>query len=142
MPYRCTCPPDGSFYCPRCAALLAHASSHALPISRQESGRHQGVSGASDVHMPRAALQHPSPVRDRFRSNTERRYAAVLETHKRAGDIDEWYYEPMKLRLAEKCFYSPDFLIRRADNLEIHEVKGFIREDSIVKLKVAARLYP
>lgn len=47
-----------------------------------------------------------------------------------------------KLRLADRTWYLPDFLVIKADgSIEFHEVKGgFIREDGW--LKVAVEQYP
>ena len=54
-----------------------------------------------------------------------------------------WAYEPLKLRLADKCFYSPDFAVLFKDgSFHIYEVKGFWRDDARVKIKTAARLFP
>lgn len=54
------------------------------------------------------------------------------------------WWEPIKLRLAGRTFYTPDCLIQWPEgDLAFCEVKGpFAREDSIVKLKTAAALYP
>ena len=62
---------------------------------------------------------------------------------KAAGEIMWYAYEPIKLRLAKKTFYTPDYLVQDGDGfLEIHEVKGFMQDDAAVKLKVTARTYP
>ena len=59
-----------------------------------------------------------------------------------------WRFEPIKLKLAKKTWYTPDFLvitedaITRNTAIEMHEVKGFWRDDARVKWKVAAELYP
>lgn len=55
-----------------------------------------------------------------------------------------WYrFEGIKLRLADNTFYSPDFAVMRADGqMELHEVKGYWRDDAKVKIKVAADQYP
>lgn len=45
--------------------------------------------------------------------------------------------EPIKLRLAGRTWYTPDFLIEFAGRLSVWEVKGFMRDDAAVKLKVA-----
>ena len=89
----------------------------------------------------------PSTVeipRDRFRSDTERRYAQVLELRKYAGEIVDWYYEPIRLFLAPRTTLTVDFLVvMRGKNLALHEVKAaWYKEDGWVKLKMAARLYP
>lgn len=73
----------------------------------------------------------------------ETKYAALLEVRKRAGEI-EWYaFDSIKLRLADKAFYTPDFLVMLANgDIEVHEVKGFWEDDARVKIKVAAALFP
>jgi hypothetical protein len=55
-----------------------------------------------------------------------------------------WHkFEAVKLRLADKTFYTPDFMVLADDSvLEMHEVKGFWQDDARVKIKVAASLYP
>lgn len=51
-------------------------------------------------------------------------------------------YEPLTLRLADRTGYTPDFLVVMADgSVQFHEVKGYSRDDAIVKFKVAAELY-
>ena len=73
----------------------------------------------------------------------ERRYADHLTLNQQAGHIIYWTFDSLKLRLAEKTFYTPDFLIMRPDDtLEIHEVKGHWEDDARVKIKVAATLFP
>lgn len=54
---------------------------------------------------------------------------------------DTVYREPFKLRLAGKTWYTIDFLIVQT-GLTCYEIKGFMRDDAAVKLKVAAELYP
>jgi hypothetical protein len=72
----------------------------------------------------------------------ERRYADELYKLQLAGEILAYEYEPIKLRLAKGTFYTPDFLVVYPDHFEFHEVKGYARDDAMVKVKVAARLYP
>lgn len=71
-------------------------------------------------------------------------YAAILKARQQAGEILWFTYEGIKFRLADNTFYTPDFAVMMADGtIEIHETKGgFIRDDAMVKLKVAASLYP
>jgi hypothetical protein len=77
-------------------------------------------------------------------NRTEKSYAAHLDLLKYGGDILWWKFEPAKLRLAQKTFYTCDFMVLMKDNrIEMHEVKGgFITDDAAVKIKVAASLYP
>jgi len=76
-------------------------------------------------------------------NKTEKAYAAHLEVRRRAGEV-EWYaFDAVKLRLAANTFYTPDFFVMLADgSLEIHEVKGYWEDDARVKIKVAASLHP
>ncbi|MGL5948254.1 MAG: DUF1064 domain-containing protein [Aeromonas sp.] len=70
---------------------------------------------------------------------TEAAYAALLQARLAAGEIAHFAFEPLKLRLAAKTFYTPDFLVLLPDGaVELHEVKGFWEEDARVKVKVAA----
>jgi hypothetical protein len=83
------------------------------------------------------------PIKDRM-NKTERRYAVeVLEPMKRAGEILDYGFERVRLRLADNTWYWPDFdIVERDYTMAVHEVKGgFIREDSWIKLKVAADRY-
>jgi hypothetical protein len=72
----------------------------------------------------------------------ELRYAGELEVQRVCGLIDCWEFEPRKLRLAPRTYYTPDFLVVRNGEMEYHEVKGWLRDDASVKFKVAAEMYP
>lgn len=73
----------------------------------------------------------------------EKKYAGHLDKRKLAGEVEEYWFEPMNLRLADKCFYKVDFLVLlQSGALEVHEVKGFWEDDALVKIKVAAELFP
>src|SRR6187455_1040767 len=77
------------------------------------------------------------------RNKTEAAYEKHLETRKAVGEILFYKFEGIKLRLADNTFLTVDFAVMLANGqLEMHEVKGFAMEDSLVKLKVAADMYP
>lgn len=83
-------------------------------------------------------VRHQSGTMNR----TEERYAAHLELLKRNKKIAEYWFEMFKVKLADKTWYLPDFLVQLPDGeLEWHEVKGFMESDAAVKLKVASSLY-
>ncbi len=88
----------------------------------------------------------PAPgrtYRNEGMNQTEARYAEHLAALERAGKIVGWDYEGLKLRLADKTFYTPDFLVIRASGVvELHEVKGHWEDDARVKIKVAAKQKP
>lgn len=64
----------------------------------------------------------------------------VLEPRRIAGEISAIEFEAVKLRLADKTFYSPDFAVA-ADCIEIHEVKGHWEDDARVKWKATAERF-
>jgi len=76
-------------------------------------------------------------------NKTEAAYAAHLETLKNVGQVSDYRFESIKLKLADKTFYTPDFgVLFPNGNFEFHEVKGFWEEDARVKIKVAAAQFP
>ena len=77
-------------------------------------------------------------LNDKGMNKLEARYSQKLELMKATGEILDWLYEPMGLRLGSKCFYHPDFLVIYEDRFEWHETKGFMRDDALVKLKASA----
>lgn len=81
--------------------------------------------------------------RPRGMNKLERRYSQQLELRRLAGEIVWWGYEAIKLRLAERTYFTPDFVLQPPiGRLEIHETKGFWREDARLKMKAAAELFP
>ncbi len=73
----------------------------------------------------------------------EKAYWAHLLARKAAGEILECMFEPLKFRLADRTFYTPDFLVMLPDGtIEIHESKGHWEDDARVKIKVAAEMHP
>jgi hypothetical protein len=72
----------------------------------------------------------------------EKRYSDRLEMLKMSGKIIDWKYEAIKFMLADRTSYSPDFLVITADEMQLHETKGFLRDDAAVKFKTAAAMFP
>lgn len=76
-------------------------------------------------------------------NKTETAYSKYLQTLKDVGKVIWFEFEPMNLRIAEKCFYQVDFLVMMQNGqLECHEVKGFWTDDALVKIKAAAAKFP
>lgn len=76
-------------------------------------------------------------------NKTEIAYANYLETKKRIGEVLWYKFEPMNLKIADKCFYKIDFMVMvKSGHLECHEVKGFWTDDALVKIKAAAAMFP
>lgn len=62
---------------------------------------------------------------------------------KNSGSIQWYAFEAMKFKLADKTFYTPDFIVMTHEGyLEAHEVKGFWEDDARVKIKCAAEKFP
>lgn len=84
-------------------------------------------------------------VYPRYRSKAEEQYAWKLEAMKRSGAIAGYYYEAIKLRLANGLYFVPDFLVIMPHGRpQIHEIKRphRFREKGVIKFKVAAGMYP
>lgn len=76
-------------------------------------------------------------------NKTEAAFAMRLEAQKRSGAIHDWFYEAVTFKLAHDCRYTPDFLVIESDGrLVLHETKGFMRDDALVKLRVFAKQFP
>lgn len=61
----------------------------------------------------------------------------------KAGEIAEFRFEGMKLRLADGAYYKPDFYyIDNDGQIHFDEIKGFWREAARVRIKVAADRFP
>lgn len=92
--------------------------------------------------------------KDRGMNRNEAAYERRLRDRVTLGEVAGYFYEPIKLRLADNTSYAPDFMVVLADGLvEFHECKGFkwkpngepgywCEEDAKVKIKLAAELYP
>jgi len=73
----------------------------------------------------------------------ETQYRDSLAMMAHAGEIRSFHYEALKLRLADRTSYTPDFMVVANDmTIELHEVKGFWEDDARVKIKVAAEMFP
>lgn len=73
-------------------------------------------------------------------TDAEKAYAAMLAADE---SVDQFYFERLKLRLADLTYYSPDFMVIKVNGeIEFHEVKASRfapnQDMSRVKIKVAA----
>jgi hypothetical protein len=83
-------------------------------------------------------------------SKVERSYRDLLEWHRAGGNVVAFEYEPLRLVLADRLTYCPDFAVLRARSgrVELVEVKprradgtAYWTEDSRIKIKAAAERY-
>ncbi len=76
-------------------------------------------------------------------NGTEKAYDTHLTELVNTKAIERYWFHAVNLRLADKCFYQTDFLVQMPDGeLVIHEVKGFMQDTALVKLKVVAESFP
>jgi hypothetical protein len=69
----------------------------------------------------------------------EAEYARHLSFLQRDGQIVSFAAHPSAFRLADRCTYTPDFVVVLPGGVaRFDEVKGFERDDAVVKFKVAA----
>lgn len=91
-------------------------------------------------------MQALGRLRDGALNKTESRFADYLEVEKEAGRIIWYKFEAVKLRLADKTFYTADFFALNAKSeLVVYEVKGaraIFADDARVKIKCAAEAFP
>lgn len=76
-------------------------------------------------------------------NNLEKAYSEILTGKLHAGQIQWFKYEAITLKLGQDCRYTPDFVVMLSDDtIELHETKGFMQDDALVKLKTAAEMFP
>lgn len=94
--------------------------------------------------VPRLRASRKPGYRAGMMGRLEQQYVAeVLEPARSAGAIADWMFEALKLQIGDRCWYTPDFLVVAIDGtLELHEVKGFWRDDARVKVKAVAARFP
>jgi hypothetical protein len=118
-----------------------------LELHPAASGRSEG-----DILREKFGIGEEVPAskaRDDGMNKTERAFAEILVVAFTRCWICQWRREPVTFRLAGRTRYTPDFGIwprqRPGDGdcrYTLIEVKGFMRDDAAVKIKVAADLYP
>lgn len=120
------------------------AQQHVLRQARSRGETLEPAAGAGET-KPRHIITGT------YRNKWEEQYAKRLGMLQAAGDVLAWWYESITLKLADDCRYTPDFvvllsgageaLVRRSSLLEFVEVKGFKRDDAIVKFRTAAEQF-
>lgn len=84
---------------------------------------------------------HEFPTKKPRQNKTELAFGLILESQKNRGEIVDYRFEGVTIRLADDCRYTPDFfIIVSLDPLKIRfaETKGkHIWDDSKIKWRVA-----
>lgn len=102
-------------------------------LGRILGGRKASARGLSAVGV------RPASSKDDM-NKLEAEYAAFLDLD---PSVVFWSFQAMKLRIAKRTWYTPDFLVMRKNGrLQIHETKGHWEDDARVKWKVIRELFP
>jgi hypothetical protein len=81
-------------------------------------------------------------------NGTEKAYAKHLEQMKASGQIHDWKFHAFTLTIAEPpnakvARWTPDFAVWTSEMvLEFHEIKGFMQDHALVRIKSAAAQFP
>lgn len=76
-------------------------------------------------------------------NKTEVAYREHLEFRKRAGEIADYSVQSVTFKLGDDCRYTPDFLVIENDRtMTFVEIKGFLRDDALVKFRAAQDKFP
>lgn len=95
----------------------------------------------------KASWQEIGGKRKFYRSRWESNYAKYLEWLKQKGQIQDWQHEPKTFwfeGIKRGCVsYLPDFCVTELNGKEVyHEVKGWMDDRSITKIKRMAKYHP
>lgn len=101
----------------------------------------------------KAAAPAPTPMQ-RFQAlgrlpkgtmnRTEAEYSLLLDQQKQLGQIIDYKFHPLRVRLADHTYYEVDFLVLHGDmKLAIHETKGgYVTDKGQLKIKLCAEVLP
>lgn len=93
------------------------------------------------VSVPKAVGR--APRKPGQMNETEAEYWGELQVRRAGGEVLWCAYEPMKFRIGDRCWWTPDFGVMLADlSLEFVDVKGHVEDDAVVKLRAVRTLYP
>jgi len=110
------------------AAGNGKAKTPAPPLPTHEPGTVDGVA---------------QPYRENYDSRDEVEFAGYLEQQRLGGHIIEWAYKPVRLRIGDGVYYTPDFRVVWDDKtITYYEIKGFMREAARVRIHAAAERHP
>lgn len=117
-----------------------------MGMSYEEAKKLGGL--AADLHPQnpknRGKKAEGDGKNEKGQNRTEAKFEEqVLAVLKAAGEVRGYWFEPFKFLLAGSTSYRLDFLVQRRDgSMAGVEVKGFMRDDAAVKVKVAAAHNP
>lgn len=127
---------------------------HHRPTKSDINHKPQVEAAQQQIQCPRSVRVRGTRGRSKEPNKTEQAYIVHLKGRKMAGEIKDFWFESVKFRLADRTWFEIDFMVlTMAGEMEMHEVKArwkgkdgatsvHFEEDSKIKLKVAAEIYP
>lgn len=98
--------------------------------------------GYPSKKLARIVSNTPSLQRPKL-NRTELKYRDMLAEKKHAGQIIDFKVQQLTLKIADDCRFTPDFSVINSDQtITLIDVKGFEREDAVIKMKCAAQMFP
>ncbi|WP_454732461.1 MULTISPECIES: hypothetical protein [Cupriavidus] len=115
--------------------LAAHQARHTKPDAAKAAVR---------KFDPMARFHALGRLPKSHMNRTERAYSVLLDEEKRCGEVIDWKFHAMHVRLADNTFYEVDFLVLHSDmRLAIHETKGgYTTDKGQLKIKLCAEVLP
>jgi len=97
----------------------------------------------SAIRKGRASVLAKGRLKAGVMNGLEKEYDSFLARRMMAGEVLWYRFESVTLVLADRVRYTPDFAVMLSDGMiEMHEVKGYWRDDAKVKIKMAADKFP
>ena len=75
-------------------------------------------------------------------NKTEAKYSQELDAMLFSRQILGYHFGRVKFGLADRTWYTPDFIVVYPTHIEVVEIKGFLRDDAAAKFKIAAETFP
>jgi hypothetical protein len=119
---------------------LEPGASRVCEVSPDRIGGSGYVSPSQEGKTVEAANQFISTDEAKL-NKTERARLSYLS---RLPNVQRLHTQALTLKLAHDCRLTPDFFYLDTDQKRFvaEDVKGFQREDALIKMKVAARMFP
>ena len=133
---------------PNASEAFLKANAAIEEIRQEIDARKPGIG----VRYATEATKTVAPIRQNCAAKLNKTEAAFLEHLRSVNPKATILSQAVNLEIANGCQYRPDFLVvteifdRESGSpgvyLQAFEVKGFFRDDAVVKIKVAARAHP
>ena len=98
--------------------------------------------GSRNAAGVEATPKKPRRTPGRMNKTEERFEREWIRPRYAIGEVENWGFERIKLRLGKATWYEVDFDIVTTEAILMVDVKGYWHEDARVKIKAAAQTFP